>query len=371
VFLSLEEKKRRYSAVNDALKKSHLSGLLIFSNAQVNQQGYVRYFTDLPIPIYSHALLFIPDGEPFLFTPSPLQTYWAKRRAWIAEDRIKLSRDAGQEMGIIIKGLKKGEESFGVLNFDTMGAKDYRALTILCPGIQLVDATSLMEDIRRQKSAEEIDLVRTSAEIAMLSREIINREMKVGISEEELCAKVEEAVRAHGAERTFYLISSSPGGLFPYVPGTQKLDGVSPVLFSIEVSGRGGYWTQMVRTYFWQTPQGTLLNMHQTLKEIMDVARQELRPGQKVAHVAEKMRAIIQERGFEYGVHFGHGLGLDVVEESLINTMNNSILLPDQIITVHPHLIHEKESLGIWTGDTFLIRENETINLTSNMPQDI
>ena len=361
MYLSQKEKTRRYELVRLMISEKKLSGLMVFSNAQINQQGFVRFFTDLPIPIFSHALLFPADEEPFYFTPSPLQTYWAKKASWVPEERIRLSKEPGQEMGKIIKGMGKGAATWGVVNYELMPARDYVALKSLCPDIELKDVTQAMEDVRGPKSREELKLVRASAEIAQLSQQVLAREMKKGITEEALVAKVEEALREHGAERTFYLISSSPGGFFPYVPSAHRLDGKTPVLFSSEVSGPGGYWTQMVRTLFWQTPRGVLM-------EIREAAYTELRPGRRISEVAEKMRAIINARGFEFGVHFGHALGLDVVEEPLINTANNRILETGQVIVIHPHLIHEQKSLSIWTGDTYLVQEKKVENLTPYDP---
>ena len=110
------------------------------------------------------------------------------------------------------------------------------------------------------------------------------------------------------------------------------------------------------------------MDMYNALMEIREAAHMELRPGRKVSDVAEKMRALIQARGFEYGVHFGHGLGLDVVEEPLINTANDRALMPGQIIAIHPHLILENKSLSIWVGDTYLIGEKKVENLTPYLP---
>jgi Xaa-Pro aminopeptidase len=369
--LSLKEKSRRYGLVREMVREKGLSGIMIFSNAQINQQGFVRFFTDLPIPIYSHALLFLPDEEPYYFTPSPLQTYWAKKRSWVPENRIKLSKEPGQEMGNIIKTMGKEKGLWGVVNYEMMAAKDYIALRQLCPKIELTDVTQAMEDIRGPKTGEELKLIRKSAAIAVLSHQLVAREMRKGITEEALVAKVEEALRAHGAERTFYLISSSPGGFYPFIPGSHRLDGKTPVLFSTEVSGPGGYWTQMVRTFFWQKPKGVLMEMYKALMEIRETAQMEMRPGRRIADVAEKMRSVIHAKGFEYGVHFGHGLGLDVVEEPLISTVNNRILKTGQIVTIHPHLILEKKSLSIWIGDTYLVGERTVENLTPYIPVEV
>jgi Xaa-Pro aminopeptidase len=368
--LSLREKSRRYRLVQDKLWRQGLAGLLVISNGQINQQGFVRYFTNLPIPIYSHALIFLPKDEPFLFTPSPLQTFWAKRLSWIPKSRIKISRDFGQDMAKLILKIATQGSTWGVINLNTMTAKDYMAIGRLCPKLKLVEAAGLLEDVRSQKTKEELKLVQQSAELAQLSHQIFFREMKMGIKERELVAKVEKALRENGAERTFYLISSNSSNIYPYLPGDNVLDSKSPVLFSTEVSGPGGYWTQMVRTFFGRKPKGILMDMYKALEEIRKKSEKELRPGRRISKVAEKLRRLIQERGFEFGIHFGHGLGLDVVEEPLISVTNNRTLMPNQIITIHPHLILEKRSLGIWMGDTYLIGEKETKNLTPYLPGD-
>ncbi len=370
MLLSQKEKSRRYQLVREMIRERKLAGIMLFSNAQINQQGFVRFLTGLPIPIYAHALLFLPEEEPFYFTPSPLQTYWAKRRSWVAEERIALSKGPGQEMGTIIRSMGKDEAAWGIVNYEMMPAKDFVALSSLCPNIKLTDVTQAMEDIRGPKSEEEVRLIRKSAQIAEASHEMLAREMKKGITEHALVARVEEALRKRGAERTFYLISSSPGGFYPYVPSDHRLDGRTPVLFSSEVSGPGGYWTQMVRTFFWQKPKGVLMDMYKALMEIREAARVELQPGRRVSEVAEKLRKIIFARGFEYGVHFGHALGLDVVEEPLVNTANNRVVMPGQVIVIHPHLILEKKSLSIWIGDTYLVGKKGVESLTPYLPDD-
>lgn len=72
------------------------------------------------------------------------------------------------------------------------------------------------------------------------------------------------------------------------------------------------------------------------------------------------MREEIKKNGFDYGIHFGHGLGLDVVEEPLINTENDMILEKNHFITIHPHLIDKTESAGVWLGDIYFVGEEET-----------
>lgn len=362
--LSLKEKQRRYLLVREEMKEQGFSALLVFCNAQINQQGFVRYFTNLPIPIFSHALLFPLEGTPILLTPSSLQTFWAKELSWISEESIHLSKSFGEDLGKHLVALELQNKKVGVASFHSLSIRDYQDLSRLCPNIDLVDATEFLESIRSVKSAEELRLIEKSAQIAELAQETFLTNLKPGVKERELVAKVEEAVRANGAERTFYLISSNPSSIYPYIPRENRIEKGRPIIFSVELSGPGGYWSQMVRTFFWGKPKGIFERLCMVVEELKLVIREELRPGRSVSEIAERLRRLIYERGFESGVHFGHALGLDVTEEPEVSLESQRIFMCDQAITIHPHLIAKEESASIWSGDMYLVRETDTKILT-------
>jgi Xaa-Pro aminopeptidase len=362
--LTLEEKERRYARVKEGMESENLSALLVVSNAQINQQGFVRYFTNLSIPIYSHGLLFTVAGEAILLTPSPLQTYWAKELSWIPRENVQMAKSLGEDFGKLLIRLKLHDKKIGVINYRTLTMLDFRELMQVCPRIQLTDSTGMFERIRSVKSEEEINCVKEAINVGVIAHRTFHEEMIPGISEMALIAKVEESIRCCGAERSFYLMTSQISDLFPHVPGSATIGKESPVLFSVEASGPGGYWSQLVRTYFWEKPRGTLEKLHRTLLDLRSIAREELRPGKKVKDVAERLRAEIGKNGFDYGIHFGHGLGLDVVEEPIINTENECILGANHFVAIHPHLIDRKASLGVWLGDMYFVGEEETEILT-------
>ncbi|MBW1800099.1 MAG: aminopeptidase P family protein [Deltaproteobacteria bacterium] len=354
------EKNRRYDLIREKMAEEDLSALLVVSDAQIERQGFVRYFTNLPIPIFTHALLFPLSGEPFLLTPSPLQTYWAKQMAWIPEENITLSKEFGRDLGKKLNALKLADKRVGLITFKTLSAKDLEELRGQCGDLSLIDSTMVMENVRSVKGAEEIVLVKQATHIADTAQRTFFDLMRPGISEMELVAKVEESIRCRGGERSFYLILSDARFVFPYVPGEHKIGRESPVIFSVEVSGPCGYWSQIVRTYFWEKPKGSYARLYKALCELRLLAQTELRPGKRVKEIAAALRESILGHGFEYGVHFGHGLGLDVVEEPLIHTENERVIEKNQFVTIHPHLIDQEESKGVWLGDMYFIGEDET-----------
>jgi Xaa-Pro aminopeptidase len=363
--LTSAERERRYRLVREQMQRRDISVLVAASNAQINQQGFVRFFSNLPIPIYSHGLLFPLEGEPLLFTPSPVQTYWAHRLSWMADEQIVMARPWGRPCAARINELGLAEARIGLLNPDTCPAPDLDALRELCPGADLVDCQPWFEEVRSQKSREELTVMRWTTQIADQAMRLFRECLQPNVSEREIVAEVEREVRRLGAERTFYLIASQPGLQYPYIPGDGLLTPDAPVLFSIELSGAEGYWSQVVRTFFWDEPGGELERMCRALAELRLLAQQELRPGREIAQVARIFRQTVQRHGLDFGIHFGHGLGLDVVEEPLVNTENHSPLLENQVAVIHPHLVDADRELGVWFGDVYLIGEENTEILSS------
>jgi len=358
--LNSAERERRYRLVRAQMRRRDIPLLVAASNAQINQQGFVRFFSNLPVPIYSHALLFPLEGEPLLFTPSPVQTYWARRLSWMADDQIVMARPWGRQCAARIGELGLAEARIGLLNLDTCPAPDLDALRELCPGAELVDCTPWFEELRSQKSPEELTVMRWTTQIADQALRLFRERLRPDVREREIVAEVEREVRRQGAERTFYLIASQPGSQFPYIPGDGLLTPDAPVLFSIELSGAEGYWSQVVRTFFWREPSGQLERMCRALAELRLLAQEELRPGREIAQVAHTFRRTIQSHDLDFGIHFGHGLGLDVVEEPLINTENHQPLRENQVAVIHPHLVDAGRELGVWFGDVYLIGADAT-----------
>lgn len=362
--LSLSEKDRRYNLIRKNMEEMGLSAIIIISNAQVNQQGFVRYLSNVSIPIYSHTLLLPLTKEPFLFTPSPLQTFWAKELSWVPNNRISLSKNFGKDIAEKLVELNLQNNKIGILNYKTIATGDYLSLKEICPEIVDIDITDLFEEIRSVKSNEELKFVNKSIGIAEIAQKTFYKNIKPDISEMDLVSKVEEQVLKEGGERSFYLITSDISTPYSFIPRINKINKNSPVIFSVEVSGPEGYWSQIVRTYFWETPKGPLSKLYNALLELRIHIQNILRPGNSVFNFVQELKNKINKYGFEYGIGLGHGMGLDIVEEPILKEENDMIIQNNQVVCVHPHLIDTKNSLGVWMGDMYYVGKERTENLT-------
>jgi Xaa-Pro aminopeptidase len=111
--------------------------------------------------------------------------------------------------------------------------------------------------------------------------------------------------------------------------------------------------------------------MYDTLMEIRHQLGDHLRPGIKVSEVAAWVRNEIVNSGFDLGVHFGHCLGLDVVERPLVHMNDETPLRPGMVITVHPQLVSREKEATVWLADTYLITEDNAEVLTKVEPHEM
>jgi Xaa-Pro aminopeptidase len=104
--------------------------------------------------------------------------------------------------------------------------------------------------------------------------------------------------------------------------------------------------------------------MYEVLMRICAEVPGQLRPGRKASEVAAWVRNEILTAGYDIGVHFGHCLGLDVVERPLIHIKDETPLQPGMVLTVHPQMVSRDRSATVWLADTYLITEGTAEVLT-------
>ncbi len=365
--LDLKERDRRYGLIREKMVDQGLDALVVIGNAQINQKGYVKYLTNYRSILYNLVVLFPLKGEPRLLVPSPVQKYWAGLLSWIGqveEEVPGLSEALVRELQRM--GLSKGR--LGLINDAVMPAQVYLSLVSALPDASFTDATSIIENARMIKAPEEQALVRGSAALADLSFKVMTEVPKPGMTERALIAEIDRALIAGGAEDIFHLISSKPGDLYPYAASDRVIEPGDVLILNTELSGPGGYWVQMVRTSFVGAPQADVHQMYKVLMRICAEVSGQLRPGRKLSDVAAWVRNEILTAGYDIGVHFGHCLGLDVVERPLVHIQDETPLQPGMVLTVHPQMVSRNRSATVWLADTYLITEGIAEVLTKVDP---
>jgi Xaa-Pro aminopeptidase len=365
--IDFEERDRRYAVVRENMLSQGLDALVVVGDSQINHKGFVRYLTNYRSIVYNLAVIFPVEGEARFLVPSPLQNDWAGLSSWISQ--VDQAPNLGEGLAKHLKDMGLAKTKLGLVNDRIMPAQAYCLLQQELQEATWFDGTAVLDNARSVKSVTEQVLVKKSAELAKLSFKVLSDVLRPGRTEREVMAEVDRALLSEGAEDIFHLFSSKPGNLFPYVFTDRVIEMGDVVVMNTEVSGPGGYWVQMVRMSFvGDTPKKSIKAMYDSLVRIQSQIKDQLRPGRKVSEVAAWVRDEIRECGFDTGVHFGHCLGLDVVEPPLVHLDDNTILQPGMVITVHPQFVSPSEAATVWLGDTYLITHKCSELLTEFQP---
>jgi Xaa-Pro aminopeptidase len=112
------------------------------------------------------------------------------------------------------------------------------------------------------------------------------------------------------------------------------------------------------------TPARDVRAAFELCAEALDRASLLLRPGITGGQVAQTMIQVLKRAGTANVGPMGHGMGLDLTEPPYLRPGDDTVVEPGMVVTIHPYLTWG--SIGIWTGDTFLVTERGAERLSAD-----
>lgn len=214
------------------------------------------------------------------------------------------------------------------------------ALQALFSTTTFIDGETAINDNRAIKDADEIAVLERAAALADFGVEAGVSVLREGISEMEVVAHIEAALKKKGVREmafaTMVLFGEKTGD--PHgQPGERKLKRGDLVLFDLGVV-LDGYCSDITRTLSFQAVDDEMQRIYQIVQHAQTTALQQCRPGVPVREVDAAARNVITEAGYgEYFSHrVGHGLGLDAHEFPSMHGQNESMLKEGMVFTVEP-----------------------------------
>lgn len=221
--------------------------------------------------------------------------------------------------------------------------------------------------LRSVKEEEEIEKLSQAERIGDEAFSYILTQIRPGVTELELAAKLEYYMKSHGAqEKSFDTIAAS--GLhsaMPHAVPSEKVleDGDFLTLdFGCKYQG---YCSDMTRTVVVGRASRRQRELYQIVMEAQQAALAGLRAGITGAQGDRLAREVIEKAG--YGAYFGHGLGhsvgLEIHERPALSPKDETVLQPGMIETVEPG-IYVPGFGGVRIEDMVVITEDGCRNLT-------
>ncbi len=231
----------------------------------------------------------------------------------------------------------------------------------------IVDMNGDYYRIRLVKSAEEMDWFRIGAALSDLSIDALNRDIRAGLTERELCDIVEHAYIGRGGVNVihFFGVTSMhhPNLCVPaQFPSTRKVANGDAISTEI-TTNFWDYGGQVLRTF---SVGEKLTPLFEELHEVADAAYDAiltvLGPGVHARDIAEAAK-VIDDRGFTIYDDLVHGGGGNY-NTPVIGTPSRPnhpvpdvTLRPGMMVIVQPNVITKDGTAGVQTGECIVITE--------------
>lgn len=368
------EMERRWDAVRKAMKSQDIDCIIMQHDGGV-LDGYVRYFTDSPAGHYRTTVLFpandemtiINHGAPGVGPSRPgiksilmfpyVQTF-NFTSTYAAEATVKYIRE---------NNFKK----IGFVNLTWISAAFYNYVTENIKGIEIVDATDLVDEIKTVKSQDEMEVIMKTIELHdKIAAEFPNI-ARVGRYEHEIRSDLIKLSIDLGSEQQNIMVGSDPvkSVMVPGMMANRKVEAGDILTCLIEISGVGGYFGEVGRVWALGEPSKELQDAYEASKKAQQYIAGLMKPGADPAEIYKKGNEFMVSMGYRGEERLmAHGQGTEMVERPGIAPNETMKLKEGMFIAIH--LGAHKPNIGASSTDNLLITKDGAKLLTKT-PQKI
>ena len=335
-----------------------VEALIICGNQYAGFEGAVFYMSGFEI-VHRYVYVLLPlEGDPTLVFPREARWIGDKAKPWV-KDQVwpdlpgKWLRDRIQE---------KKWKRVGVygMNF-IMAVRDYRELTQ--GSFELVPFDVQFDMARAVKSEEELVEVRDAMDIIVDGFWALVEAYEPGKTEAEIMAPAVERFFARGAgPRMMNIVLSGSNGEAEAhfkVPGLRTVAADDLMLYSLEITGAGGYWVEFSRPLLRGKPSATTQRMADAYPDALETARKMMRAGEMASSVHRHVAETFARHGFSLGHLSGHSIGMTMIEHPAIGAKSEVALEENMIFSLHPQVVDKDGKVCLYTQDTYRIGKHE------------
>ncbi|VAW33820.1 Aminopeptidase YpdF (MP-, MA-, MS-, AP-, NP-specific) [hydrothermal vent metagenome] len=327
--------------VQARLRRRKLDAVLI---GQPDNRLYLSGFNapDYTINESSGFLLIPRAGQPFLLTDS---RYTLQARQEAAGFEIRTYK--GGLLPLLNKLLPRLAVKRLAFEPHYILYSQVLRLTKLCRKhhIELQGCENFIERLRVVKSQREIELIRQSVLLNEAVFQEILPTLRPHDTEIETAMRLENAMRAHGAERPSFetIVAAGPNGAKPHAtPGQQQLGEGLPIIIDMGLI-LNNYCSDMTRSVILGTPETRTVEIFRLVRKAQLSGIKALRAGVSGREVDKAARSVISQAGFgdNFGHSLGHGVGIAVHEEPRLSPGSRKKLAAGMVVTVEPGIYIE------------------------------
>ena len=356
----LSELERRTAILQKLMEENGLDGLFFTSTAQQAYQLAVKYTSGYTLSSRRDVATMRRGELPYLIVPTVGQQSSAQKVSFLPPENI-LWGDLIQTAHDFARSFSASKPRIGLYEPLEIPAGIDGALR--SSGAEFVDITALFTAARQEKSEFEVECTKAASDVAVRSFEHVVKLIAPGKTECEIVGAAEGFVRANGGEDTLILVRAQKPHTFISRAYNRPIAEDGVFVYSVEMAGAHGYWTQCVRPIFMKRGcQPEAYRILGAIKEAEAAGVEQMKIGNRICDVAQAIEDVIAAKGLKMGVWSGHGMGADLGDGVDIGTSNKMKIVPNMVLTIHPSVMSDED--GLLYGNTWLATENGPVCLT-------
>lgn len=343
-----------------SMTKEGLSGLLLTTEPDIRYfSGFQTLFWQSPTRPW---FLFVPaQGKPIAVIPEIGAALM--RQSWLDDIRT-WSAPAPHDDGIsllteLLSPLAADNAKVGILKghetYLRMPLGDWERLIAALPGLEIADATRLVQGQRMVKSTAEIEKLSHICSIGSAAFERVPEIISLGQPLDDVFRTFRREALAQGADDTPYVVGAADQGGYADVisPPTSKPLQIGDVLMLDTGCTWDGYFCDFDRNWAIGAADDMARRAYDVLWRATEAGIEAARPGNTCRDLFNAMSKVIAElddSGGDIG-RLGHGLGLQLTEQPSHAEFDTTVLTENMVLTLEPSLSYNNGLMMVHEED--------------------
>jgi Xaa-Pro aminopeptidase len=385
--VSAAELRRRWLAVRVQMSAQQVDALVV-QNSSDWVGGYIRWFTNQPATNgYPSTVVFPSEGWMSLVEQGPFDGLRVASESEAAVSGIARRLTTPSYPSVVYSG--HYDADIVVRELQALGVKrvglvapaamyysfgQSLATELARAGVQIVDFTDPVDQIKAIKSEEERALIRqvTAMQDEVMSR--VREFIRPGLRDFEVAAYAQYVGQQLGSEQGIFLCSSAPAGqaanFRPRSMQGRTLQRGDVYSLLVENNGPGGYYAEVSRIFVLGRASQELRDMHATVMDAQRHALTLLVPGATCREIHAQHNEYLRGLNLpaERRVNM-HGMGYDMVERPLIRHDEDMQLAQNMAIVCHPGVLNQQ--MFVHNTELHLIEERGASESLHRTPKQI
>jgi Xaa-Pro aminopeptidase len=374
-------RQARIAKTQEAMRARGLEALALWKDENVRYLTSLRAITLQYRSTTQYGVVLFPDGKPVLFLSGGEYARAKEVMPWVGEFVvIPIMEEVGMVEVVTAEHTARVLHEHGAENgrvgFDGMTVPQLNAYTKHLGQMEMADGETFMQEVRRIKLPDEVQLLREAAAIADAVTETAIAAVRPGVRECEVAGEAMRTLFRLGGEFAHLaspFVASGERMSPPTRFATDKLIRNDDLVFIDIGACWNGYFGDVGRAVICGKPSEIQRKVYRTVHECLMVAHRELRPGRTNQAVAAAIKRVAAQAGLEQNfIHLfiGHGLGITPNEPPYIGEPQRGthevVLEAGMVFAVEPLIWvpNVRGGGGVRLENTILVTEGEPEILT-------